>query len=261
MRDLRLLGTSGLLAALMLVSIAPTVRERGVPRPVRCQAHSLHAADQQGALRQQQRHQPRGDLHLGGGRGVRERGPPARPQDRHHPQGAAGLLHRRQLHRPGRRTPTRPSNKARVVRNGPKLSYVADNQSGGCGGDNGDNYKIQSFNVSLHGRQGRLHRREGQERRLHAFVEQRPDAAVRPAAQARWCAADSGWRRERHAHPVPVLSDWTCRAVASGVPTPPGQRVDPGQTTRIDRFPAMVTGSGGATIHLDGRRAIIPGPC
>ncbi len=40
-------------------------------------------------------------------------------------------------------------HKAKVVRNGPKLTYVKDAQSGGCGGINGDNYRIQSFRVNL----------------------------------------------------------------------------------------------------------------
>jgi hypothetical protein len=38
---------------------------------------------------------------------------------------------------------------AKIVRSGPKLTYVKDSQSGGCGGLNGDNYQIQSFNVNL----------------------------------------------------------------------------------------------------------------
>jgi len=45
-------------------------------------------------------------------------------------------------------------DKARIVRSGPTLNYVKDSQSGGCGGPDGENYKIQSFNVSLHVEKG-----------------------------------------------------------------------------------------------------------
>ncbi len=41
-------------------------------------------------------------------------------------------------------------DKARIVRSGPTLSYAKDTQSGGCGGPNGDNYRIQSFSVNFH---------------------------------------------------------------------------------------------------------------
>jgi hypothetical protein len=40
-------------------------------------------------------------------------------------------------------------HQAKIVRSGPTLSYVKDTQSGGCGGNNGDNYKIQTFRVNL----------------------------------------------------------------------------------------------------------------
>jgi hypothetical protein len=45
-------------------------------------------------------------------------------------------------------------DQAKIVRSGPTLTYVKDTQSGGCGGPNGDNYKIQSFSVNLHVDQG-----------------------------------------------------------------------------------------------------------
>ncbi len=48
----------------------------------------------------------------------------------------------------------RSDHKARIVRSGPTLTYVKDTQSGGCGGEDGDNYKIQSFRVSLRVSQG-----------------------------------------------------------------------------------------------------------
>jgi hypothetical protein len=41
------------------------------------------------------------------------------------------------------------TQKYRVVKNGPTITYSKDTQSGGCGGDNGDNYIIQSFRVSF----------------------------------------------------------------------------------------------------------------
>jgi hypothetical protein len=37
----------------------------------------------------------------------------------------------------------------KVVKNGPTLTYVKDTQAGGCGGDEGDNYIIQSRPVSF----------------------------------------------------------------------------------------------------------------
>ncbi len=40
-------------------------------------------------------------------------------------------------------------DEAKIVRSGPTLSYDKDTQSGGCGGEDGDNYKIQSFRVHL----------------------------------------------------------------------------------------------------------------
>jgi hypothetical protein len=45
-------------------------------------------------------------------------------------------------------------DQAKIVRSGPTLTYVKDSQSGGCGGPDGDNYKIQSFSVNLHVNQG-----------------------------------------------------------------------------------------------------------
>jgi hypothetical protein len=45
-------------------------------------------------------------------------------------------------------------DQARVIRTGPKLTYHKDTQSGGCGGSNGDNHKIQSFTVDLSVKQG-----------------------------------------------------------------------------------------------------------
>ena len=41
-------------------------------------------------------------------------------------------------------------HQAKIVRSGPSLTYVKDTQSGGCGGLGGDNYKIQTFKVTLH---------------------------------------------------------------------------------------------------------------
>jgi hypothetical protein len=47
-------------------------------------------------------------------------------------------------------------DKAKVVRNGPRINYAADprqvdgNPDTFCGGDNGDNYIIQSFSVNVH---------------------------------------------------------------------------------------------------------------
>jgi hypothetical protein len=41
------------------------------------------------------------------------------------------------------------TQKYKVVKNGPVISYKKDTQTGGCGGEDGDNYKIQSFNVSF----------------------------------------------------------------------------------------------------------------
>ncbi|MEZ4597153.1 MAG: hypothetical protein R3C32_10225 [Chloroflexota bacterium] len=40
-------------------------------------------------------------------------------------------------------------DKARVVYTGPRLDYRKDTQSGGCGGPDGDNYRIQSFTVNM----------------------------------------------------------------------------------------------------------------
>lgn len=40
-------------------------------------------------------------------------------------------------------------NKWKVVHSGPTLQYLADTQSGGCGGIDGNNYKIQSFAVNF----------------------------------------------------------------------------------------------------------------
>lgn len=45
-------------------------------------------------------------------------------------------------------------DKAKIVRSGPTINYVKDSQSGGCGGPDGDNYKIQSFSVNFHVNQG-----------------------------------------------------------------------------------------------------------
>lgn len=49
----------------------------------------------------------------------------------------------------------RPSqDTAKIVRSGPTINYAKDNQPGGCGGDNFDNYKIQSFSVNFHVSEG-----------------------------------------------------------------------------------------------------------
>jgi hypothetical protein len=45
-------------------------------------------------------------------------------------------------------------HQARIVRSGATLTYVKDTQSNGCGGLNGDNYKIQTFRVTLHVNKG-----------------------------------------------------------------------------------------------------------
>lgn len=41
------------------------------------------------------------------------------------------------------------TQKYKVVKNGPVIHYQRDSQSGGCGGSDGDNYKIQSFSVNF----------------------------------------------------------------------------------------------------------------
>ncbi|MFN8520994.1 MAG: hypothetical protein U0667_16740 [Chloroflexota bacterium] len=41
------------------------------------------------------------------------------------------------------------SQRYKVVKNGPVIDYKKDTQSGGCGGPDEDNYKIQTFNVSF----------------------------------------------------------------------------------------------------------------
>jgi hypothetical protein len=40
-------------------------------------------------------------------------------------------------------------DEARIIRTGPRLDYRKDTQSGGCGGPDGDNYKVQEFRVNL----------------------------------------------------------------------------------------------------------------
>jgi hypothetical protein len=41
------------------------------------------------------------------------------------------------------------TQKYKVRKNGPVINYKKDTQSGGCGGSDEDNYKIQSFNVNF----------------------------------------------------------------------------------------------------------------
>lgn len=43
----------------------------------------------------------------------------------------------------------RSAEEARIVRQGPTITYVKDSQPGGCGGDNFDNYRIQTFSVNF----------------------------------------------------------------------------------------------------------------
>ena len=149
MRDLRLLGTSGLLAALMLVSVAPM--SVSAASPVRFGAKLTHST------------QPTNKARCDNNNGISPGATctwvavEAFENGDHQRAPKTGTIHKVRLVsctagsftvQVAHANPSK--HKARVVRNGPKLSYVADNQSGGCGGDNGDNYKIQSFNVSLH---------------------------------------------------------------------------------------------------------------
>ena len=93
---------------------------------------------------------------------------------------------------------------ARIVRSGPKLTYVKDTQSGGCGGLNGDNYQIQSFNVNLKVSQGDYIAVKGT--KIGFIHNSSSGDAMRvraPAADGR-LIQDGRHRHRQPAHPVPV---------------------------------------------------------
>ena len=150
MRDRRLTTLGALLVALMLTAIAPLTTSAATGTRFGAKLTKDDAADPPRVVPRQQ---PLGHLHLGRRRGVRERRQGEGAAERHHPQGPAHLLRRGQLHGPGG-TRQAGEDKAKIVRSGPTINYAKDTQSGGCGGPDEDNYKIQSFSVNFHVNEG-----------------------------------------------------------------------------------------------------------
>ncbi len=109
-------------------------------------------------------------------------------------------------------------HKAKVVRNGPKLTYVQDTQPGGCGGINGDNYKIQSFSVSLKVSKGDYIAVKAPAIGFLHNSSSGDALRVRPAARSRRLVHDIRFLHGRHAHPVPVQVA-SCRRASASRPT------------------------------------------
>jgi hypothetical protein len=150
MRGLRSIGLSGLLAVLMIASIAPlsvsaagtrfgaklTKTTQADPGPQRCRSSDHTAKCTWVAV----------EAFENGGH---ERAPRNGTIRKVRLISCVGGSITIQV---ARAKPT--EQKAKIVRSGPTIDYVKDNQPGGCGGDNFDNYKVQSFSVNFHVDQG-----------------------------------------------------------------------------------------------------------
>ena len=94
-------------------------------------------------------------------------------------------------------------DKAKIVRSGPTINYAKDNQSE-CGGEDGDNYKIQSFSVNFHVNKGDFIAAKGNKVGFMHSSEQWPVDQVPATAAGRRRLPGRGRRREQPAHPVRV---------------------------------------------------------
>jgi hypothetical protein len=147
MRDLRSLGLCGLLAAFMLVSIAPL--SASAATPVRFGAKLTHATQPNMVDRCKDYGHPSTakctwvavEAFENGGH---ERAPKPGTIHKVRLMSCVGGSFTVQVAR------AKPSqDKARIVRSGPTINYVRDPRSH-CGGVDEDDYIIQTFNVSFH---------------------------------------------------------------------------------------------------------------